>query len=777
MDASKNAVKRATAANGVRRFYEFGAFRLDVNRHRLLRNGEIVALFPKAVETLTTLVQNPGKLLEREELMDAVWPDAVVEDANLTVAISHLRKVLGQNDDSGDFIQTIPRVGYRFVADVREVVEERMPLVDEGNPHGGDAIDAAGENGTGISRDQSPQRRATVPPWPNERRPLSAKTGWLLFAILAIGIAVLTTLFLVRSRTVPNPSPANAPQGRGYSVHRITPIPEKSIAVLPLENLSDEKQNGYFAGGIQDEIISDLAKIADLKVISRTSANLYKSGNPRNSREIGEQLGVAHLLEGSVQRIGNRIRVHAQLIDARTDTHVWTETYDRDVANLFAVQSEISKAIADQLHAQISADVRLAIERPPTTDLTGFELYIRAKNLALEGSYSTNGQANLSQAADLLNQAVAHDPSFFQAYCLLAHTHDLLYFLGFDHTPARLGLAEAAIESAFRLRPNSGEAHLARAENLYRGSLNSDGALAELEIARQTLPNDSRVFELRGYIERRRGNHVEALRSLERAVDLDPRNVLTLQQTGLSYAFLRRYADEAEVLDRALAIQPTDIDVKLARTIVELDWKADTRPLHKLIEDTRAKNPIGVASVSEGWLYCALAERDIKAAESALIDAGDIPLNDDTVQFTRSFIEGVIARMMNDDGKARAAFTAARAEQERLIESQSNNPLSLCVLGLIDAALGRKEQALSEGRRAVELLPVERDTIGGPRAIEYFAMIAAWVGDKDLACDQLASAIRYASRLSYGQLKLMPWWDPLRGDPRFEAIVSSLAPK
>ena len=551
-------------------------------------------------------------------------------------------------------------------------------------------------------------------------------------------------------------------------------VSEKSIAVLPFEDLSDDQANANFAVGVQDEILTDLAKIADLKVISRTSVMQYKTRGERNLRQIGQQLGVARVLEGSVQRAGNRVRVNAQLIDARTDAHLWAQIYDRDLADIFAIQSEIAKAIAGQLEAKLSPREENAIERPPTSDISAFELYAQAKNvLAIR-----NARANLLEAVDLLNQAVTRDPSFFKAYCQLAHTHDRLYFLGYDHTPARLALAEAAIQAAFRLRPDAGEAHLARAQNLYRGYLEYDAALTELEIAGQTLPNDAGVFELKAYIQRRRGKQEEAVRSLERAIDLDPRNTFTLQQLALSYHHLRRFAEENSILDRALAIEPNDVDTKVSRAFVEFHWKADTRPLHQILDSIRATNPAATQSIADGWLICALAERDAGAAINAAVAAGaNPPFIDEAVNFSRPFVEGIIARVAKDDEKARSAFTAARAEQEKIIHAQPNYGPPLCVLGLIDAGLGRKEEALRAGRRAVELLPVEKDAINGTAMIKYLAMIAAWVGDDDLACEQLAVAIRPPSRLTYGQLKLLPFWDPLRGNPRFEKIVASLAPK
>ena len=582
---------------------------------------------------------------------------------------------------------------------------------------------------------------------------------WIYVIIVAGGLSI--GLFFVGRYTVLR-------QAGAFS------SPAKSIAVLPFENLSRDPDNAYFADGVQDEILTNLARIADLKVIGRTSVMQYKSGIARDLREIGQQLGVANVVEGSVQRSGNRVRVNAQLVDVRSHRQLWGQTYDRDLADVFAIQSEIAKTIASHLQAKLSSREQSAINRPPTSNISAFELYAQAKNvLAIR-----NSRENLLQAANLLNQSVAHDPSFFQAYCQLAHTHDRIYFLGYDHTPARLALAEAAIEAAFRLRQDAGEAHLARAQDLYRGYLEYDAALAELEVAGQTLPNNAGVFELKGYIQRRQGKQEEAVRSLERAIELDPRNIFTLQQIGLSYHHLRRYAEEKSVLDRALAIEPKDVDTKVARAFVEFHWKADTRPLHQMLDSIRATNPAATQSIADGWLICALAERDPVAAKNAAIAAGaNPPFTDEAVNFSRPFVEGVIARMTKDEDKARSAFTTARAEQEKIIEAQPNYGPPLCVLGLIDAALGRNEEAMREGRRAVALLPMEKDPINGVAMIKYLAMIAAWVGDNDLACEQLAIAVRPPSRLTYGQLKLLPFWDPLRGDPCFEKIVASLAPK
>jgi TolB-like protein/Tfp pilus assembly protein PilF len=563
-----------------------------------------------------------------------------------------------------------------------------------------------------------------------------------------------------------------------WKVQPIGQSPTTGVAVLPFENLSHDRDDAFFADGIQDDLLTKLAKIRALKVISRASVMQYRpTATGQDMRQIGQALRVSHVLAGSVRKTDSWLHINAQLIDTRTDSHVWAEQYDCDLNGVFAAQSAIALKIADQLHVKMSTTEKLDMARPPTANLTAFKSYTRAKNLVLMTSFNPSGKANLLKATDLLNDTLANDSSFFHAYCLLSHAQHLLYFFGFDRTPERLALAESAIQAAFGLRPDSGEAHLARAENLYRGYLDYDGALAEVEIARQALPNDPMVFELKGYIERRQGKQQQALQSLQRAVDLDPRNFFTLQQIAASYDMLRRYADEAAMLDRALSIKPGDIDTKVQRAWMEFDWKADTRPLHQLVDSIRVAELSTVPILADAWLTCALAARDATVARTALSAAGENPLSDDVIQFNRPFLEGVIARMTNESDKAQIAFTAARAAQEKIVQAQPNYGPSLCVLGLIDAALGRREDAVREGRRAVALLPLEQDAINGRRMICYLAMIAAWVGDKDLACEQLAIAIQPPAPVSYGQLKLLPFWDPIRGDPRFEKIVASLATK
>src|SRR5215470_9228573 len=359
---------------------------------------------------------------------------------------------------------------------------------------------------------------------------------------------------------------------------------EKSIAVLPFENLSAEKENEYFADGVQDEILTDLAKIADLKVISRTSVLQYKSGVTRNLRKIGEELGVAHVLEGSVQRAANKIRVNAQLIDARNDAQLWAQTYDRDLADVFAIQSEIAKAIADQLQAKLSPAEKNTIEQRPTSDVVAFEQYSKAKTLMLIAGEGGAADRAYKEVIDLLKSAIARDPAFHAAFCQLVLANVILYQQGFDHTPERLSAAEEALKKAAELRPDSAETNLARAQHLYFALQDYHGAVSELDLARQGLPNDPRVVELTGYILRRQGKVEEALRALLQAASLDPRNTSVLQQIAASYLGLRRYGEAAAALDRALQIKPDDVPLGVIRVEVDLLWRADPEPMCRFVE-------------------------------------------------------------------------------------------------------------------------------------------------------------------------------------------------
>jgi TolB-like protein/Tfp pilus assembly protein PilF len=549
------------------------------------------------------------------------------------------------------------------------------------------------------------------------------------------------------------------------------------IAVLPFDNLSEQKENTAFADGVQDDILTKLAKIGGLKVISRNSVMEYRG--KRNVRQIGETLRVSHVLEGSARRSGDRIRLNAQLIDTRTDTHVWAEEYDRNLNDLFAVQSEIAQKVAERLHAKLSPGEKASVEEKSTQDLIAYDFYVRALSViynAQVDSMRVANLVNLSDAVDLLNKAVARDPNFLLAYCELAFAHDLVYQQETDHTPARLALAKSAIDSAFRLRPDSGEAHLALGWHLYWGYSDYDRARAELALAQQSLPNNPVVYELAGLIDRRQRRWSDTIHNLERACELDPQNIPYLVTVGTTYLWLKDYDQMARVLDRIITLRPDGRLARMIRAGIEQERRADTGPLRAVIEKILTNEPGSDKDpiVADWRLGLALSDRDLDTAGSL---AAALPQKNG-----RDFWLGVVARLKGDAAAARAAFMRARIRLEEELRVHPDSIGLLSDLGLIDAALGRKEEALSEGRRVMELAPTAQEALRGscPNevcATRSFVMICAWAGETDLALEQLEAVTKIPGGPSYGDLRLDPMWDPLRGDPRFEKIVASLAPK
>ena len=492
-------------------------------------------------------------------------------------------------------------------------------------------------------------------------------------------------------------------------------------------------------------------------------------------RQIGNALRVSHVLEGTVRRSGGKVHVNAQLVDAHTNAGVWAEEYDRDLNDVFAIETEVAQSIANRLRTRISARERTAIQERPTNDLVAYDLYVRAVSLIDKAAYEERKEQGQDyfQAIELLNQAIARDRAFLLAYCRLAGAHDELYFGKFDYTPSRLELAKSAIDSAFHLKPDSGEAHLALATHFYHGYFDYGRARQELAIALRTLPNSARIFEWTGYIDRRQSRWHDAVRDFERAMELDPRNVKILIGAVVTYELMREYKHAREVADRVVALEPNNIAHRRGRAHIDLRDRADTRPLHafdKMFADDRV------------WRFrLALYERDAVAADHALAALGEDTFDARSIggemKFSRGYLEGLVARMKGDAAAAQAAFSAARARQEEAVRARPDYGPSLCGLGLIDAALGRKGEALREGRRAIELAPIAKDSLDGADVLYFYAVICAWTGEHDLAIEQLETLAKIPAGLSYGDIRLDPNWDPLRGDPRFEKIVASLAPK
>ncbi len=589
----------------------------------------------------------------------------------------------------------------------------------------------------------------------------------LAAAILVAGAAVFFVFLLLRLH----------PTTAGPALNPARP--EKSIAVLPFENLSGDPEDAFFADGVQDDVLTKLAKISDLKVISHTSVMHYRG--KQDLRKVGKALGVSYVLEGTVRRLGGKVHVNAKLVNTRTNTHLWAQEYDRHLNEVFAIETDVAQSTANRLGANVSANEQIAIQERPTKDLVAYDLYVRATPLIEESLYyGLSSETNLFKAVELLDQALTRDPVFLLAYCQLARAHDGIYWTGLDHTPGRLELAKSAITSALRLNPDSGEVHLASALHFYYGYLDYDRAREELDIALRTMPNNARIFELNGYIDRRQGHWDNAEHKLERAMELDPRNDDVFFGSGFTYLCSRDYKRAREISDRGLALPTKSNYARLLPAWIDFHERADCRPWHDVLEKILAENPASARDLTRGRFFVSLYERDPAAAERVLTTLEYPVMNSrgfGGVKFTPAYARGVVARMKGDAAGAQAAFNAARVEQEKAVTADPTDASKLSLLGLIDAALGRKEDALSEGRRAIELLPPTKDALNGTEILYYYAAICAWTGERDQAMQQLKRLATVPAGVSYGEICLDPHWDPLRGDARFEKLVASLAPK
>src|SRR5213080_551550 len=581
----------------------------------------------------------------------------------------------------------------------------------------------------------------------------------LVAAFLLFAIAIVAIIFAPAILREARPRAAASPSAAPHS----DVAAEKSIAVLPFENLSDDKQNSFFADGVQDEILTDLAKVAELKVISRTSVMQYKTAATRNLREIGQALGVAHLLEGSVQRIANKVRVNAQLIDARNDTHLWAQTYTRDLADVFGIQTEIAEAIAQQLQAHLSADEKARIAKPSTTDPVAYDLYLRARQLD-DLSNDPDAKGSLLQGISLLEEAVRRDPKFLRAYCLMTETHLDLYWSGFDHTDQRRALARIALQHAEEIQPDAGEVHWQKGNYAYHGFRDYDQALKEFELAKQRLPNEARIYVNIGAVDRRTARWNEAEANFKRAVELDPRNFVVLMEAGSLFQATRCYGEARLLYEQCLGILPND---PFARNLLGFGFFAetgDTEAWRKQLDLVAQQGPEAARGVAFPLLVCSWVQRDRSAAEKAvaLIPAEGVANGFDEALVPKEYCVGRTAWLFGNKELAQTALVSARAIFERTTQEQPDYPQAWSYLGLTDAMLGRCDDAIEEGKRACEILHYTKDSWTGSTFITYMAEIYAMCGEKEAALQQLKIAAELPTGVTYGELKQSPDWNSLR---------------
>jgi len=592
-------------------------------------------------------------------------------------------------------------------------------------------------------------------------------------ALVALCLIAVGAFYFIRKKEQPAVAPlaANSPGARS-ALAAPAPVAEKSIAVLPFENLSKDEENAFFAGGVQDEILSNVAKIADLKVISRTSVMKYKSGPERNLREIAKTLGVSHVVEGSVQRAGERVRVNVQLIDARNDTHVWAEHYDRDFADIFAIQSEIAERIADQLRAKLSAAEKAAIVERPTTDLVAYAYYTKAKAINILENWE-GAENSENQKVQLLEKAIQRDPNFALAYCELAKTQ---VDLGNDELEYRkhLELAKNAAETAVRLRPDLGEAHLESARYYFLAGVYTNDysrAREELAIVRRTLPNNAEALAIEARIGRHENHWDASLANLQKASELDPQNGDVAYHLGQIYFEMRRYSEfEQSITKDAASGDPWNkillADIKLAQ--------GDPVAAQSLLEQV----PLDYSPWFGIWhtrFTAALYLRDYEAANRVIAATpakwADVAFGLD--HGSENWAYGQVARARGDKQKAMAAFAAARKRTEAIWGDKPKDAPYFSDLAKLDAGLGQNEEAIREAQHAVEFQPIAKDSLNGPTWVANLALVYAWAGERDRALEQLESVAAITAGPTYGDLRFNPCWDSLRGDKRFDKIVAA----
>jgi len=549
---------------------------------------------------------------------------------------------------------------------------------------------------------------------------------------------------------------------------------DKSIAVLPFQNLSDEKENTYFADGIQDDILTNLSKIGDLKVISRMSVMSYRGDGIRKAREIGKALGVATLLEGSVRRVANRVRVSVQLINADNDEHLWAEDYDRDLTDVFAIQTDLAQKIASALQAKLSPNEKARLDRRPTQDPNAYLLYVQAHDYAnkMDLFHDTSVKAE-----PLFEQAIKLDPNFALAFAGLSMVESWLYHSS-DPIPARRDKARFNADEALRLQPNLPEGHLALGFSYYYGDRDYDRALAEFEIAKRDLPNEAEAYMAIASIQRRQGKWAESNANFEKAATLDPKNPNILTNLASSYMAQRNFQAADKMLDRAIVAAPQSSETCGIKGLLAIHWKGDLGLAENEFSKIPAEgDPNGLLIWGRAWILT-LKRKFPEALHVVQQFSGETLANSTTAPRPKALLEGQLYLYQGDKEKARTAFEHARAVAERLVREAPQEPTRHGQLGLILAALGQKEEAINEGKRAVELLPESEDAFDGPQATESLALIYVWTGEFDEAfrlLDHLLAVPNF--ELSVPLLKLDPSWDPLREDPRLQALIEKYSAK
>jgi TolB-like protein/DNA-binding winged helix-turn-helix (wHTH) protein/Flp pilus assembly protein TadD len=755
--------------------YEFGQFQLDTGKRLLRRlDGTPVPLTPRVFETLLYMVEHHEAVLDKERIMEAVWPDSIVEENNLAQAISKLRQVFGETPGSHSYIVTVPGRGYRFVAEVNKRngnIVSRGPADSTTTPtsvHGPTEADPTADRHRLLRK----ARGGTSP------------SNWRIFgaAIAAIIVVGLAALFFVRYRSLPTSVRAPSSPAPADAVLSVPArIAEKSIAVLPFENRSDEKENAYFADGIEDEILTRLSNIADLKVISRTSTRQYQS-KPANLREIAKQLGVANILEGSVQKVADQVRVNVQLINVQSDSHLWAETYDRKLTDIFVVESEIAKGIAESLQAKLTGHDEQALAVKPTSNPEAYDAYLRGLSFDARFHFSF-GYPDLGlKAVGFYERAVQLDPKFALAWARLSRAHAVLYFRVFDTTDARRDATKNALENAQKLQPDSAETQLAL--GYYQFQVLRDYGLAKTTFKElsKMLPGRSEVPYALGLVTQREGDWDESVAHFEQALTLDPRNAEILIDAARNYAMVRQFPAALKLYDRALDIIPNDPYLTATKPRI-YQAQGNLKEAAKMLVEVNAQTPSTIALVTK-ITQLRLERNYAEAVRLLQARLAQFHFGSEIEKGLNQLLLAWCQRDAGDAASAKVTAEQARNTLEPLYKDQQDNSVLAENLALLYAVLGNKESALKLAERAIMLAPSAKDHTYGPNGEENLALIQMMVGENSSAISHLTHLLQtpYSSWL-YGPpaitpafLRLDPLWDPLRSDPAFQKLCEEKQP-
>jgi serine/threonine protein kinase len=563
---------------------------------------------------------------------------------------------------------------------------------------------------------------------------------------------------------------------------------ERSIAVLPFENLSANGEDTYFTVGMQDEITDDLAKLAGMKVIGSQSTRSYLPGKARNLHAIGRDLGVRHLLEGTVSKDNNQMRVALHLVDLRDGAIQWAATYQRPLKEVFALQSEITQAVAARLKGGLSPNETVALNEPPTVDLRAYDLYLRAQAIERLVKDTAEEASVMQEKISLLNDAVNRDPKFVLAYCALATAYDKLYQTK-DITPVEernvdyRALAEVALEKARRVAPDFGPVHLALADHFVRAHNDLEQGRLEIDLARRTMPNSAALETTAGSIARRQSRWDDAVRAIERAVALEPRAAENLFDLANMYRLMRRYDRFDGVMAKLLGVLPPDRSAtyRVFRTFGPLESQGEVSPLRAAVATVTPEEDASGAIRDLHNLILALWNHDPDSVSRISARAAETTFVFNGVKYPKSWYEGLAARMRGDKQGAQAAFAAARLEVEKAVLADASDGRALSLLAMIDAGLGKQEQAVQEAEHACDLVTFESSAVSAPIVRCNLAVVYAWNGQVDFAISELDQLVNrpagsnLPAQPTYGDFQLNPVWEPIRGEPRFQALVQRLA--